>query len=169
MLKKPETPQITKMQKQAANTPAFRGSLFFLSNLPDAGRLLGVPGHPGLSGVTVEHAYQASKAASWEVAECIATAPTPHDAKRLGKWVGEPPDFDHAAVMYGLLVQKFSPGSELAARLVKTYGIPLAERNDWGDIYWGVYRGRGKNMLGKLLMKIRTDLVANNYDHSSIP
>lgn len=37
-------------------------------------------------------------------------------------------------------------------RAVKSY---IAEDNDWGDTFWGVSRGSGKNMLGKMLMVVR--------------
>jgi len=32
--------------------------------------------------------------------------------------------------------------------------------NYWKDIYWGVYKGEGKNILGKMLMNVRD----NNND-----
>lgn len=36
----------------------------------------------------------------------------------------------------------------------------IIQDNYWNDTYWGVYKGEGKNMLGKLLMNIRD----NNND-----
>jgi predicted NAD-dependent protein-ADP-ribosyltransferase YbiA (DUF1768 family) len=31
----------------------------------------------------------------------------------------------------------------------------IVEENSWGDTFWGVSGGKGRNELGKLLMKIR--------------
>lgn len=42
----------------------------------------------------------------------------------------------------------------LFARL-KTIKEDIIHDNYWNDIYWGVYKGAGKNILGKLLMNIR--------------
>ncbi len=49
---------------------------------------------------------------------------------------------------------KFTQNQELLEKLLKedTY---IEERNDWNDIFWGTYKGIGKNYLGKLLMKLR--------------
>jgi len=35
----------------------------------------------------------------------------------------------------------------------------LEETNTWGDKYWGVCNGEGENQLGKLLMKIRENIM----------
>lgn len=44
--------------------------------------------------------------------------------------------------------------------------------NYWNDTYWGVYKGSGKNILGKMLMNIRdnnNDLISlNNYIKSEL-
>jgi predicted NAD-dependent protein-ADP-ribosyltransferase YbiA (DUF1768 family) len=58
--------------------------------------------------------------------------------------------------MRDLLLLKFAPGTMRAAMLVSTDDRELIEGNTWGDTYWGVCGGRGKNMLGKLLMEVRT-------------
>jgi predicted NAD-dependent protein-ADP-ribosyltransferase YbiA (DUF1768 family) len=35
---------------------------------------------------------------------------------------------------------------------------PLIEGNTWNDRYWGVCRGTGKNRLGQILMRIRSEI-----------
>ena len=57
----------------------------------------------------------------------------------------------------------------LALRLVETGTEELVEGNDWGDTYWGVCKGTGKNMLGKILMEVREELKKNTEKekHSS--
>ena len=37
----------------------------------------------------------------------------------------------------------------------------LVEGNTWGDRYWGVYNGQGKNWLGRLLMQVRGEIDAD--------
>jgi predicted NAD-dependent protein-ADP-ribosyltransferase YbiA (DUF1768 family) len=61
-----------------------------------------------------------------------------------------------------LIEEKFVSGSELAARLISTGQRALIEGNTWGDVFWGVCRGRGRNMLGHLLMERRTFLQGSN-------
>jgi len=70
-------------------------------------------------------------------------------------------DWDDAKlpIMIELVIQKFSNIS-LFQRLEKTGDKYLIEGNDWGDTYWGVVNGRGRNVLGRLLMSIRE----LNYD-----
>lgn len=61
-------------------------------------------------------------------------------------------------LMYSLNCQKYNPAVNpgLYLRLQNTGNMYLAERNWWGDMYWGtdIY-GNGENRLGKILMKIR--------------
>ena len=42
--------------------------------------------------------------------------------------------------------------------LLKTKGMKLINTNTYRDDYWGVYMGKGKNILGRLLMKIRDEV-----------
>lgn len=34
----------------------------------------------------------------------------------------------------------------------------LVEGNNWNDTFWGVCRGRGENNLGRILMKVRSEV-----------
>lgn len=61
-------------------------------------------------------------------------------------------------VMLQLLRQKFLGDEELRRKLLRTGDAMLVEGNYWGDTYWGVCFGSGKNMLGKLLMQVREEL-----------
>lgn len=60
-------------------------------------------------------------------------------------------------VMEKALRLKFQ-NPELRKKLIATGDKELVEGNPWGDRYWGVCNGSGKNKLGKLLMKIRKEL-----------
>ena len=35
----------------------------------------------------------------------------------------------------------------------------LIEGNEWGDTFWGTCDGIGENHLGKILMRIRNEMV----------
>ena len=134
---------------------SFQGEFRFLSNFWPAD-----VEYDGMRFPTVEHAYQAAKtndiSARIEIKNCV----TPGQAKRLGKRVKIRPGWEAGIkleVMRDLLEQKFSDPS-LAAKLKATGDVEIIEGNTWGDTYWGVCRGDGKNHLGKILMQIRESL-----------
>jgi hypothetical protein len=54
---------------------------------------------------------------------------------------------------------KFSQNAELAEKLLATGDRYLEETNWWGDKIWGVYRGGGQNLLGKIIMETRLRLA----------
>lgn len=127
------------------------GDHSFLSNFYRSGR------------TTVEHHYQAAKTDDPVWAARILAAPTPGQAKKLGRkapmrltW-----DDEKNAVMLVLLRLKFS-NPDLAARLIATGDAELIEGNTWGDSYWGCVKvsgqWNGENKLGKTLMAVRQEL-----------
>ncbi len=136
----------------------FRGSFDFLSNF--------YPTKVDVDGVcyqNAEAAFQAQKCV--EMADRAAFAGlSAAKAKRMGRQVTLRPDWDKVrlAVMEEIIRAKFTQNSDLAARLVATGTMPLAEGNAWGDTFWGVdaKTGEGENNLGKILMKIREELQA---------
>ena len=109
-------------------------------------------------GTTVEHRFQAAKAANPMDQETILATYTPADAKRLGRYVRMIPEWDSVklSVMEKLLREKFA-NPDLKARLLATGDAILVEGNTWGDKYWGMCNGVGENNLCKLLMKIRAE------------
>lgn len=137
---------------------SFKGHHWFLSNFSDSTIQIDGIWYP-----TVEHAFQAQKTEDKNVRSMIASMPTPSQAKKAGGPSGIVrlrPGWDDMRneVMRRCLKQKFAPGSELARRLLDTGDVELIEGNHWGDMYWGVYDGRGHNHLGRLLMEIRSSL-----------
>lgn len=109
---------------------------------------------------TVEHAYQAAKCLELESRVSIQAAVTPGVAKRMGRFIKMRSDWDHikVPVMRNLLEQKFSI-PELRNLLLLTKDKYIEETNTWNDTFWGVCNGTGKNIMGNLLMKIRSDLM----------
>ena len=59
--------------------------------------------------------------------------------------------------MEDLLMVKFK-NPELRSRLLATGDAELIEGNNWGDCFWGVCLGEGRNELGKALMRVRERL-----------
>lgn len=61
-------------------------------------------------------------------------------------------------VMREVLRCKFSDSS-LKELLLDTEYFELVNGNDEGDTFWGVCNGEGKNMLGVILMEVRSELL----------
>lgn len=110
-------------------------------------------------GFCVEKHYQAQKHVRPEDRRPFGREVTPSQAKRMGKRIPLRPDWDSVKceIMLQLLRRKFS-SPVLASWLKDTGDAELVEGNYWGDTYWGVCRGVGLNMLGKLLMQVRKEL-----------
>jgi ribA/ribD-fused uncharacterized protein len=126
----------------------FKGEYEFLSNFF-------VEKH----GKSVEHFFQAAKALSTDQYAWIFSADTPGEAKRRGRRTTIRPDWDHIKVriMRALLKKKFED-PELRQKLLDTGDKELVEGNNWGDQFWGVCKGHGDNMLGRLLMELRGEI-----------
>ena len=108
---------------------------------------------------SVEHAFQASKTLDMNVVEEIAKAPTPGKAKKMGRKVKLRFDWeDVKEVFMFLLLQKKFAIPKLQRKLLATGDAELVEGNNWGDTYWGVCKGVGKNRLGELLMRVRQEI-----------
>lgn len=114
----------------------------------------------GLSFNNVEEAYQAAKCTdSVEQKEFVGIGPL--EAKHKGNRCRSfRPDWDsvRVSVMRELLRCKFYYNDDLCDLLLATGDADLVEGNHWGDQFWGVCKGEGQNMLGKLLMEVREQL-----------
>jgi len=114
----------------------------------------------GLVYGSAEAAYQSGK---YPVAErTVFRTLDPERAKKLG----DTKPYDRAAwtarkerTMREVVWTKFSQHPELATKLLATGDRYLEETNWWGDSIWGVYRGEGQNLLGKILMDTRARLA----------
>lgn len=143
---------------------SFTGRYRFLSNFYPAEVVFGLHVYP-----SVEHAYQAAKEEDeYGDYRChIRLCSTPGQAKRLGRQAQLRPDWEDIKlkVMEDLVRQKFySSDLDLGARLIETAGRDLIEGNTWGDRFWGKCRGVGHNHLGKILMKVRKELLLQRLD-----
>jgi len=117
---------------------------------------------------TAEHAYQAGKATKEPVREWILSAPTPAlaamAAHGLYTWDVVP---NWSQIKYQRMRQvlraKFTQHEDLRqlllstgkARLVEAGRVDNAVNRTWGEV-----NGKGSNMLGLMLMELRTELAA---------
>lgn len=110
---------------------------------------------------SVEHAFQAAKAHPSQRAPFTNPCVTPGYAKKMGRAIVLPGAWDSVriSVMRLLLEDKFRHYG-LRQALLETGDATLVEGNTWGDTFWGVCRGKGGNMLGRLLMERRAFLAA---------
>ena len=130
----------------------FDGNYTFLSNFYKAPLV-----YKGLRYLNSESAYQGQKDPSRaeEFVDLNAM-----DSKRLGRKVAIRDDWDSVKlnIMYEIVLAKFTQNPELLDKLKATGDAILIEGNYWHDTFWGVCEGKGKNHLGKIIMKIRAEL-----------
>ena len=138
---------------------SFKGKYFFLSNFYDAFVVYnGVPYNNN------EAAFQSQKCIDIKDRRAFSEL-TPNQAKKKGRHVKLRDDWEDVKVgiMFEICWKKFVKHPMLYRKLIETYPQELIEGNDWGDKYWGVCDGEGKNALGEILMCIRYYFL----DHSS--
>ncbi|PIN01833.1 hypothetical protein CDL12_25656 [Handroanthus impetiginosus] len=125
---------------------------------------------------SVEHYYQANKFVGLDdpvAKNClqeIKKAKSPEEAARLGRRTQRQrpdlvrPDWESVKidVMYRALKRKFSTYPNLTSMLLSTAGSVLVEASPH-DLFWGGGRdGEGLNYLGRLLMRLRSELLADS-------
>lgn len=116
--------------------------------------------------LTAEHAYQAGKARKDEVKEWILSAPSPSlvamAAHGLYTW-DIVPNWSRIKVdrMRQVLRAKFTQHEDLMGLLLSTGEARLVEVGKTDNAvnrFWGEVNGKGQNMLGVLLMEVRSEL-----------
>ena len=138
----------------------FRGKYFFLSNFFEAEIT-----YKGLTYKNNEAAFQAQKCLSDEE-KLFFTECDPMRSKRHGRHVRLRGDWEDVktGIMEEIVRAKFAQHPDLAQKLIETGDRTLIEGNTWGDSVWGfdIIKKRGQNRLGKILMKIRAELVSSS-------
>jgi len=132
----------------------FKGKYYFLSNFYTAPVM-----YEGLLYQNNESAFQSAKVTDIEKRKQFCSK-DPSTAKKKGRNVTLRHDWEKIKdqVMEDCVKDKFTRNEDLKQRLLDTGDKELVEGNTWNDTYWGVCRGRGKNVLGKILMNIREEL-----------
>lgn len=154
-----------KKEETKERIDSFRGEYFFLSNFSNYGFEL-----EGVYYKTVEHYFQAQKCINEQEFQQIVNAKTPALARKLGRKVSlrkDWPEVKEEIMMKGVRA-KFTQNPKAKELLLKTGDAELIEGNTWGDSFWGVCNGKGKNKLGKILMEIRKELKEVKEEHGKV-
>jgi ribA/ribD-fused uncharacterized protein len=111
---------------------------------------------------TSEHYFQAHKFAGKPDFFEVMKTNTPGDAARMGRDRKRPLRKDWESVKDGIMMKalraKFAAHDDLRLLLLSTNDEELIE-DTTDDYYWGCgTEGTGKNMLGKLLVRLRGEL-----------
>lgn len=170
---------MSSVKAEPALIPEFKGPFRVFSNFEDrfpfAAPWIRAPEGPVYWWLTNEHYFQAGKAKELDDLAAVLDAPTPLDAKRIGRriymdslgksaWL-----INREKVMYRGLQFKFA-NPVLRNALLATGDAILQEGNTWGDDFWGcIYDHEkgwvGHNRLGQLLMYLRKEL-RNDRNHT---
>ncbi|WP_371801801.1 NADAR family protein [Candidatus Lokiarchaeum ossiferum] len=134
------------------------GKYGFLSNLYKAEIFFDGRNFP-----TSEHAYQFGKFLEPETAEWVMKAPKPHlvaiVSHGLFAWDIVPKwNLLKVKRMEEVIQAKFLQHPKLAKKLFQTGNAELIEKSKMDNFWGNGKKGNGKNMLGKLLMKIREEI-----------
>lgn len=148
---------------------AFNGEYRWLSNFYSHAIV-----YEGITYLSTEAAYQAAKSLDIRVREHFKTL-SPRDAKELGRKIKVRHDWEDCkeSVMYDILKLKFQD-RVLRKDLANTYPAELIEGNWWHDCEFGhctcmdCFGREKKNILGKLLMQIRDEVIAEDSVNTHI-
>lgn len=155
---KPQGSNNTAQQKGGDSVQSeirgFRGQYAFLSNFYPC-----MVEFEGGVYQSAEAAFQAAKTLDKDVRKQFENL-LAYQARELGRRIQLRPDWEQVKVqvMARIVWAKFTQNPDLAAKLLATGDALLVEDNDWGDTFWGVYKGQGENMLGRILMWVRDRL-----------
>lgn len=112
---------------------------------------------------TAEHAYMWHKTNNEADKARIAGASTPEEAKKIGRTVTLREDWETVKrdVMKDVLRAKLIANPDLRIKLMITGNSPIFELTRWHDKVWGICscqncNFKGKNLLGKLWMELRS-------------
>jgi ribA/ribD-fused uncharacterized protein len=136
---------------------SFDGEESWLSNFYDS-----PIEYRGRTYLSVEHAYHSEKSSdeSWKQI-CSDWSNNAGKIKRLSRDIVIVSDWDSIKkdVMWSLLNSKYNLDI-FKDRLLNTNDMIIREGNRWGDFFWGTSLDgtKGNNELGKMIMKIRTNL-----------
>lgn len=141
----------------------FQGDYRFLSNFYSAAFFIGKYEYP-----SVEHYFQSEKTSDTAEKENIISASTAKQAKILGRKCKMRRNWNELRydIMRKGVFEKFNQNRILKQKLLKMDYF-LIEGNTWHDNTWGVCfcnncPGYGQNLLGKILMEVRSILWSSS-------
>lgn len=143
------------MEETIKVVKSFRDEYMFLSNF-----FLTEVQFEGLTYKNSEAAFQSAKTLDMGKRKQFQSM-NPLQAKRAGKKVELREDWEEVKnqIMYQICKDKFERNFVIRDKLIELEGVELIEGNNYGDTYWGVSDGIGENHLGKILMRVRDELI----------
>lgn len=135
---------------------SFKGDYDFLSN-----DFVCPFKYGGLEYSNVEAAFIASRSSNEGQKRKISKLSAGNARKKRNKIEEDPEWYDNRdTILYDILKAKFEQNEPLKNKLIKTSTAKLVNTVSYNDIEYGVYMGKGKNKLGKLLMELRKNLLS---------
>lgn len=175
-----KAPVVKDTKKEAQISPVDDGAIrFYRANEKPYGAFSNLYKRPiefeGRIYPTSEHAYQAGKAAKPAVRDWILSAPSPALAAMAahGLYVWDVvPNWAEIkfARMRAILRAKFDQHADLKALLLSTGELRLVEAGTVSNAVnrlWGEVGGKGQNMLGVMLMELRSEFACEKLEIAS--
>lgn len=141
---------------------SFSGYFEFLSN-----NYFSPVYNEGILYPSVSHAFQASRSSDELTKKAILNAENLFVVGKIAKRIEDPEDWHlkRLKIMEKLLRDKFRRSKELIEKLKATFPKELVmsyEEETSGNLFWGNVNSKGQNQIGRILMKIRNDIIENN-------
>ena len=111
--------------------------------------------------MTVDHAYHSAKFDDPKIISKITDAKSPMLAKDVAKKYKSKrkKEFDKVKIMKDLNLEKARQHKEVRNALKKSENMEIVEDSPF-DTFWGTGSdGKGENMLGKIWMEIREEII----------
>lgn len=133
----------------------YEGMYYLLSNFSAHEVVIG-----GVTYKTAEHAYQTAKFSDSARREKIMNASSAFLAREFGQSEeGRTENFDKVKVMKEIMRAKLQQHADVRMILLQT-GEQQIIKNHPDDYFWGTGAdGTGKNMMGKIWMELRTEII----------
>lgn len=131
----------------------FRNEYYFMSNMCPC-EIKFIYGGKEYAFKCAESAFQAMKCKNVSDMKKFVNL-SGYEAKALGKKVLLKDNWEDIKVNVMNCILKLKFKNAFHRNMLNNVHGEICEDNDWGDNFWGKHLGYGKNMLGKLLMKIR--------------
>jgi ribA/ribD-fused uncharacterized protein len=154
--------EFKKIMEKASNT------IYFYATGDEYGYMSNFARYPinidGKKYKTTEHYFQSQKFAGTKYEAQIMNAGGPKDAANMGRDRSFPLRSDWESVKYNVMEKavfaKFRQHKDIQEKLLATGDLKIVE-NTTSDLVWGCgTNGSGKNLLGKILENVRSELRA---------
>jgi ribA/ribD-fused uncharacterized protein len=149
-------------QQKQSRIDSFKGYFEFLSN-----NFLSPVYNEGILFPSVSHAFQACRTTDETTKKAILNAESLLIVGKIARRIEDPEDWNlkRLVIMEKLIRDKFRRSKELLEKLKATNPRELImtyEEESPANLFWGCVKERGQNQLGRIIMKIRNDIMEND-------